>query len=165
MALECRIHMATIKHEWISFGGCSAIVTCTSLILGLDAAASSGQAIASSLLIFAVADNLSDSLSMHTYQEAERLESRQAFISTVANFVTRLLVTSTFIAISLSLPRRWLSLVAGTWGFILLTLLTYLLANDRGSHVGEEIAKHLGAAVIVIALSRGLGTWLAAAFQ
>ena len=157
--------MIAIKHEWISFGGCSAIVTCTSLILGLDAAASSGQTIVSTLLIFAFADNLSDSLSVHTYQEAERLESHTAFISMVANFLTRLLVTTSFIAMTLTLPRRWLPLVAGTWGLMLLTLLTYLLANARGSHVGKEIAKHIGTALIVIGLSRWLGVWIADAFR
>jgi VIT1/CCC1 family predicted Fe2+/Mn2+ transporter len=154
----------TIRPSWISFGGTAAIVTSMGLILGLDAAASSRQSITSVLLIVALADNLSDSLSVHAYQEAEQLESREAFRSTLANFVTRLLVALSFVVLVITLPRD--SLIAATvaWGFLLLALLTFGIARARGARVGKEIAKHVVIAAIVLVTSRWLGTWIAGNF-
>ena len=49
----------------VSFGGPAAIVTSIGLILGLNAATTSRVAIASSLPILALGDNLTDALSVH----------------------------------------------------------------------------------------------------
>lgn len=156
--------MIILRPTWISFGGTSAIVTSMGLILGLDAATSSERAIVSSLLIVALADNLTDSLSVHAYQEAERLESHQAFIATAANFVTRLLASLSFVVLVIVTPRAFLTMAAAGWGFVLLTLLTYRLARARGAHVGKEIVKHFAVAVTVLLISRLLGTWISGAF-
>jgi hypothetical protein len=42
------------------------------------------------LLIVGLADNVTDSLSIHIYQESERLEQHAAFRATISNFATRL---------------------------------------------------------------------------
>ncbi len=75
-----------------TFGTTSAIVTSAGLIVGLHAAGATRATIVSGLLVIAVADNLSDSLSMHMYQESEHTEARAAFRATVTNFVARLAV-------------------------------------------------------------------------
>ena len=149
-----------IRPTWFGFGGTAAILTSTGLILGLQAAESSRQAIVGALLIVALADNLSDSLSVHIYQEAERMQSREAFIATVANFVTRLLIASTFIVLVLALPGEALPWAAAAWGLVLLAWLTHRIARARGAPVGREIAKHLVIAGVVLAVSRGLGSWI-----
>jgi hypothetical protein len=51
-----------------------------------------------------LADNLTDSLSLHVYQEAERLNGRTAFRATLTNFGARVLVALTFVVIVLVLP-------------------------------------------------------------
>ena len=89
----------------VSFGGTAAIVTSVALIFGLDAATATKGTIVSGLLIVALADNLTDALSMHVYQESERrLEPREAFIATSSNFVTRLLLALTFVLLVVMLP-------------------------------------------------------------
>jgi len=153
-----------IRPTWFSFGGTAAIVTSMGLILGLQAAASSRQAIVGALLIVAVADNLSDSLSVHLYQEAEQLASREAFISTLANFATRLVVASTFVVLVIALPHDVLPWAATLWGMSLLALLTHRIARARGAPPGKEIAKHVAIAGVVLAVSQLLGTGLATAF-
>jgi VIT1/CCC1 family predicted Fe2+/Mn2+ transporter len=149
-----------MKPAWFSFGGTAAIVTSMGLIFGLEAAASTRQAIVSALLIVALADNLSDSLSVHVYQEAENLDSREAFRSTLANFVTRLLVALSFVALVLLAPRDLLSGIAIAWGFALLSALTFRIARARKRPVAREIAKHIAIALVVLAVSRALGTWI-----
>src|SRR5579885_2057263 len=131
-----------IRPAWVSFGSTAAIVTSMSLILGLDAAAAGRRAIVGALLIVALADNLSDSLSVHLYQEAERLEPREAFRSTLFNFVARLAVGLSFVLLALALPLHALALAALPWGFFLLGILTWRIARARGVSLVRELAKH-----------------------
>jgi VIT1/CCC1 family predicted Fe2+/Mn2+ transporter len=154
----------SIRTAWISFGGTAAIVTSMSLVLGPEAAASSRRTIVGALLIVALADNLSDSLSVHIYQEAEHLESREAFLSTLANFATRLVVALSFVALVVIAHRDLMALIVAAWGFLLLALLTYRIALARGAPPGKEIAKHIAVAAVVLGISRWLGTWIAGAF-
>jgi VIT1/CCC1 family predicted Fe2+/Mn2+ transporter len=156
--------MAAIKPAWISFGGTAAIVTSMGLIFGLEAAASSRQTIVGALLIVAIADNLTDSLSVHIYQEAERLQGREALLSTLANFATRLVVALSFVGLAALLPRSLLLMVVPVWGFALLAWLTYLIARARGASVGIEMVKHFVVALLVLGVSRWLGTWISGAF-
>ena len=149
-----------MKPTWITFGGTAATVTSMGLIFGLEAAASSRQTIVSALLIVAVADNLSDSLSVHLYQEAENLEAHNAFRTTVANFATRLLVALSFVAIVLFVPPNLLIAIAVGWGLVLLCALTYSISRARQRPVVREIVKHVAIAVVVLALSRVLGAWI-----
>jgi vacuolar iron transporter family protein len=143
-----------------SFGSTSAIVTSMGVIIGLGAATARTATIVSSLLIFAVADNISDSLSIHMYQEAERLDERSAFRATLTNFVARLLIAVSFVMIVMLLAYPYAGIVALVWGFLLLTGLSYALALERGVSPIPEIGKHLGVAVLVIAASRAIGSWI-----
>ena len=81
-----------------TFGGTSAIVTSIRLVIGLQSATAPPPTIVSGLLVIALADNISDSLSIHMYQEADRLEGKGA-IRTTADFVSRLLVALSFVFI------------------------------------------------------------------
>jgi hypothetical protein len=143
-----------------SFGSTSAIVTSMGVIIGLGAATARTATIVSSLLIFAVADNISDSLSIHMYQEAEKLDERSAFRATLTNFVARLLITLSFVMIAMLLAYPYAGIVALVWGFFLLTGLSYALAMERRVSPMAEIGKHLGVAVLVIAASRVIGSWI-----
>jgi hypothetical protein len=143
-----------------SFGSTSAIVTSMGVIIGLGAATARTATIVSSLLIFAVADNISDSLSIHMYQEAEKLDERSAFRATLTNFVARLLITLSFVMIAILLAYPYAGIVALVWGFLLLTGLSYALAMERRVSPVAEIGKHLGVAVLVIAASRVIGSWI-----
>jgi len=141
----------------VSFGGPAAIVTSVALIVGLDAAAADRAAIVGSLLILALADNLTDALGVHIYQESERLALPEALRTTVANFLTRLLVSLSFVALVLNTPAPLRSSVSLAWGLLLLAVLSHLLARARRVNPATEIAKHCGVALIVIALSAATG--------
>lgn len=90
-----------------SFGSTAAIVTSKGIIVGFDAATMPRAAVVRSLLVIALADNIADSLSIHVYQESEKLEERAAFRTTLTNFVARFLVVLTFIGWAVLLPSRW----------------------------------------------------------
>ena len=153
---------AMIKPTRISFGGTAAIATSMALIAGLDAANAGRAVMVSALLIAAVADNLTDSLSVHMYQESERLEQREAFIGTLANFVTRFIVCLSFVLI-VALFRGHAAVIGGIiWGMSLLTVLTYILARHRKVSAISEVAKHLAVALVIILVSKSIGHWISA---
>jgi len=151
-----------IKPTRISFGGTAAIVTSMALIAGLDAAKAGRTTMVSALLIAAVADNLTDSLSVHMYQESERLEEREAFVGTLTNFATRFIVCLSFVLI-VALFREHAAAVGGiVWGMSLLTALTYILARHRQVSAMSEVGKHLAVATVIIFVSKSIGHWVTA---
>lgn len=145
-----------------SYGSTAAILTSVGLIVGFGAASASKAAVLSGLLIIALADNLSDSLSIHIYQESENLESRAALRATITNFVARLLVALSFVGVLVVFPARAAPAVATAWGLTLLGALTFILSRARHVSAWREIAKHLVVAIVVVATSRALGAWIAA---
>lgn len=137
-----------------SFGGTAAIVTSMGVIVGFSASTVAKGPIVSSLLIVALADNISDSLSIHLYQESENLDGRAAFRATLTNFAARLVVSLSFVALVLVLPRNLLAGAALGWGMLLLGVLSYVLARARKVSTWREVAKHLLIAAIVVVVSR-----------
>ena len=153
-----------VKINWFSFGSTAAIVAGMALVIGLDAAALPKSAIVSSLLIVAIADNLADSLSIHVYQESERLEPGRAFLATLTNFGARLVVSLSFVLIVVLMPLRGAVVVSVVWGLSLLAALSWMIARQRRVRVLPEVVKHLLVAVTVIFLSKLLGEWIPAQF-
>ena len=149
-----------IRPTRISFGGTAGIVTSMALITGLHAASAKTATIVSALLIAAVADNLTDSLSVHMYQESELFEQRAAFRGTLANFETRFLVCLSFVVITALFRQQVAAVVALVWGMSLLTALTYVLARHRKVSAISEVAKHLAVALVIIIVSKGIGQWI-----
>jgi len=145
-----------------SFGGTSAIVTGLGLIIGLGAARANTATIVSGLLIVGLADNMTDSLSFHMYQEAERLEERAALRATTSNFVVRILIALSFVGVVLLLPHTYGGIVALSWGCRLLATISSTVARARGGSPWRETAKHLGVAFLVIVAIRLVGAWIVA---
>jgi vacuolar iron transporter family protein len=154
-----------VKIANLSFGSTAAIVTSMALIFGLDAATATKSTIVSGLLIVALADNLTDALSMHVYEESHRrLQPRDAFLATVSNFVARLAVSLSFVLLVVLLPLASAVVASGIMGLGLLVVLTWALARERKGSLAAELAKHIGAALAVILIARGLGIFIAAQF-
>lgn len=131
------------------------------LITGLNAANAGKASVVSALLIAAVADNLTDSLSVHMYQESERLQQHEVFIGTITNFGTRLLVCLSFVLIIAIFPRPSATIWGLVWGMSLLTILTCILARYRNVSAISEVGKHLGVATAIILVSQSVGHWIA----
>jgi len=155
--VEVEIALIHMQIRNYSFGATAAIVTSIGLIVGLDAATVTKATIVSGLLIIAIADNLSDSLSVHIYQEAERLEPRAAFRATVINFAVRLGLSLSFVFLMVILPLRLAVAASILWGLLLLAGLSYVVARTRKLPVLPEIAKHVAVAAVVMLSSKIIG--------
>lgn len=140
-----------------SFGGTGAIVTNMGLIIGFYEATVTKAMMLTGLLIVAIADNLTDSLSIHIYQESEQLEEGEAFRATLANFAVRLGLSLSFVFLVAVLPIGVVTVASIIWGMFLLIGLTYLVARSRKRPVLSEIWKHVAVAVAVIFISKIIG--------
>jgi|SRR3974390_1325620 len=149
--------MTALRLPTVSFGAVSAIVTSIGLIIGLGTVGISTPTIIAGLLIVGLADNLTDSLSIHVYQESEKLEQQAAFEATISNFVTRLLISISFVIVVLVFSSSTAVFVSLAWGIALLTGVTWLVAKSRGANVTTEVLKHLAVAAVVIVASRAIG--------
>lgn len=153
------------KTSRISYGGSAAIATSMALVSGLGAAGAMKPVVASALLIAALADNLTDSLSIHIFQESEQLDQKEAFAGTVSNFVTRLLVCLSFILLVWLLPVSVALGLIIAWGMLLLAALTFLVARGRKVGAFLEVVKHLLVAASVVVVSKAIGSWISTALK
>ena len=149
----------------ISYGGTAAIVTSTALISGLSAANATKPLIVSALLIAALADNLTDALSIHIFQESEQLDQKEALTGTITNFLTRLLLCVSFVVLVGLFPLAHTGEVAIAWGMVLLAALTYLVAHERKVNAPLEVVKHVVVASAVILASIAIGHWVNSVFS
>ena len=148
------------KPTRISYGGTAAVVTSMALMTGLQAAHAGRAAIVSALLIAAISDNLTDSLSIVMYQESERLAKRESRADTLTNFATRLILGLSFVPLVLLWRGSTAAMVGIVWGAFLLALLTCIVARLRKVSLLSEVAKHLAVALLVIFVSRIIGQWI-----
>jgi VIT1/CCC1 family predicted Fe2+/Mn2+ transporter len=143
------------------FGSSAAIITDVSLIVGLGTAQTGKGPILAGLLTIAVADNISDSLGIHLYKESEGYAERLSLLSTVLNFVSRLLISLTFVAIVLALTIPQAIVVGLVWGLLLLAVISFLISRRNRVSPVLEITKHVLIAAVAITLSRFLGHLIA----
>ena len=148
-----------------SFGATSGVITILSLITGLDTLTHPKMSIMGGILLVALADNISDSLGIHIYQESECLDPKEVWISTFTNFITRLFVSMTFVFLVAALPIKQAVIFSVAWGLLLLTVMSYSIARDRKVNPYTAIFEHLVIAVSVIVASHFLGGWIIGKFK
>jgi len=157
---KCRLYQTKF-----SFGASSAIITILGLITGLDTLAHPKLSIIGGILIIAVADNISDSLGIHIYQESECLEPKEIWISTFTNFLSRLFVSLTFILLIAFLPMDIAVISSIAWGLILLGVMSYTIAKGEEASPHRAVLEHIAIAVAVIAISSFAGKFIISRFQ
>lgn len=162
MGSRLRSELTNLKNY--VFGSTAAIITNISIIVGLGSARASKGPILGSLLTIALADNISDSLGIHLYKETEGLGQRLSLLSTVLNFISRLLVSLSFIGIVVYFSMSHAIVVAIVWGLLLLVLLSFLITRSNKENSLLEIVKHVLVAIVVIILSRWVGGLVTANF-
>jgi VIT1/CCC1 family predicted Fe2+/Mn2+ transporter len=140
-----------------SFGSTSAIITNIALIIGLDTAVNAKTAIIGSLLVMALADNISDTLGIHMYQESEGLSRKRVWLLTFTNFLSRFVTSLGFIAIIAIFPLNVAVVLSLLYGLTVLSTVSYLIAKSKNRRPWNAICEHLLIAAIVITLSRFAG--------
>jgi VIT1/CCC1 family predicted Fe2+/Mn2+ transporter len=156
---KCRL-----KQTKFSFGATSAIITNLGLITGLRTGAYAKLSIIGGILIIALADNISDSLGIHIYQESECLKAKEVWLSTFTNFLSRILVSLSFISLVYFLPIKAAVVYSILWGLLLLTMMSYTIAKKRKVNPYLAVFEHVGIAILVIIATNFVGQLLIGKF-
>jgi len=143
-----------------SFGATSAIITSLAFIISLSKSVNPKLSIIGSLFVIAVADNISDSLGIHIYQESDLKKSSVVRVSTFTNFFTRFLVILVFILLVIILPIEYAIIFSIVWGISLLIVLSYFIAKMQKINPYVAIFQHVAIAVLVIIISNFLSQWI-----
>lgn len=147
------------------FGLTSGIITTLGLMVGLNSGTGSKLAVIGGILTIAVADAFSDALGIHISEEAENVHStREVWESTVFTFVSKFLVAMTFVVPVLLFDLSTAILASLIWGFLVLGILSFLLAREQEKSPWNVVAEHLIILVVVVIATYLVGSWIGAAF-
>ncbi len=149
-----------------SFGLTSGIITTLGLIVGLDASTHSKLVIIGGILTIAIADSFSDALGIHISQESQSKHSAKSiWESTISTFLSKLIFASTFIVPILLLELQEAILVSVVWGFLILGIFSYFIAKQNKEKAWKVVGEHLLIALVVVLITRFVGSWIATVFS
>ena len=147
------------KNKFI-FGSTSAIITNLALIVGLNNSANAKSNIIFGILIIAIADNISDTLGIHIYQEAEGLPKKEVWLSSCTNFLARFLVSMVFISLVALLPLKSAIICSIILGLLIIAIISYDMARYKKMNPYKSVINHILIALIVILASNFLSNWI-----
>ena len=145
----------------ISFGLTSAVITTLGLMVGLHSGTHSRIVVFAGILTIAIADAFSDALGIHISEEADNTNTaRHVWGATITTFLTKFVISMTFV-----IPIIFLSLYAAIvvnliWGLSILSILSYVIAKSQGEAPWKIIGEHLLIAIVVIAITYWVGSWI-----
>jgi vacuolar iron transporter family protein len=142
------------------FGSAAAIITNLGIIAGLFSSHNARGNIIGSILVIAIADNISDTLGIHIYQEAEGLKAKEVWLSSFTNFISRFVVSMIFVLTIMVLPLKVAVVSCLILGLLIISLISYFIAVYKGTNPYIAVLEHLAVAVIVIISSRTLGNFI-----
>ena len=148
-----------------SFGLTSGIITTLGLLTGLNSSTNSKLVVIGGILTIAIADAFSDALGIHVSEESENKHtSREIWESTFSTFFCKF-----FIALSFLIPVFLFKLqtavkVSIVWGLLLLSILSFRIAQDQRVKIWQVVLEHLIIAVIVILVANYVGYWISLTF-
>lgn len=147
------------------FGLTSGIITTLGLLVGLSSGTGSKLAVIGGILTIAVADAFSDALGIHISEESENAHSaREVWGSTIVTFATKFLVAMTFIVPVLFFDLSTAVIASLIWGFLVMGLLSFILAKEQDKSPRKVIAEHLLILIMVVISTDLIGSWIEAAF-
>ena len=149
----------------ITFGLTSGIIATLGLIVGLDSLISSKAIVLGGVLTIAIADAFSDALGVHVSEEAEGDHSfREVWAATIYTFVSKLFFALTFVVPILIFDLATAIFISLVWGLSVLAIASYFISPERGIKSWKLIAEHISIAIVVIYISRFVGSFVATYF-
>jgi vacuolar iron transporter family protein len=143
------------------FGLASGVITTLGLMVGLSSGTHESSVVIGGILVIAIADAMSDALGMHISVESEAKRTKKGiWEATIATFVTKFIVAVSFIVPVLLLPLPSAIVVSIVWGLGLISVFSYMLAQQKGSQPYRAVLEHLFIAVIVIIITHYIGSWI-----
>jgi len=146
----------------VSFGLTSGIITTLGLMVGLETGTGLRLAVIGGILTIAIADAFSDALGIHMSEESSHRNGKKAiWEATIATFLTKLIIASSFIIAFLFFALQTAVIVNLIWGLVLLMAFNYILAKQRGEKPWMVIGEHVLIAILVVIITFFVGKFVA----
>lgn len=157
--------MKTQARKGIGFGLTSGVITTLGLMVGLHSGTHSKMVVLGGILTIAIADAFSDALGIHISEEAENHHThKQVWIATVFTFLAKLLFALLFVIPVLLLSLETAIIASIAWGLLVLGALSYGMAKEQKKKPWKVISEHAFIAVVVIAATHLIGSWISTVF-
>ena len=139
-----------------SFGTTSAVTSSLALMIGLSQLEISKIGLIGALLVLGLADNIADALGIHIYSESKSKSPTK--LNTATNYLTRLGITLLLIVFVVFLPFPYALIASLITGMLVIALLSYFIATERGLDARRTVAEHLAVAALVLVVSQLIGS-------
>lgn len=134
-----------------SFGAVSAVITGLAIVVGFWGAPDAKVTIITALVILALADNISDSFSIHLHHKSEREKWTRS--ETVFNFLTRFVIVLCFSGFVIFLSEYYYTVCSVIFGLAIMTVISYSIAKYRKVSLTLTIVKYVGLSIFVMIAS------------
>ena len=141
-----------------SFGLTSGVITTLGLIIGLWATTESRFVIIGGIFVIAIADALSDALGIHISEESKkRTSEKKIWESTLSTFFSKFIFALSFVIPVLLLELGTAIIVSIIWGFVLISSLSFYIAEKGKISRFKVIAEHVILTALVVLATYGVG--------
>lgn len=148
-----------------SFGLTSGIITTLGLLTGLNSSTNSKLVVIGGILTIAIADAFSDALGIHVSEESEnRHTSREIWESTFSTFFCKFFIALSFLIPVLLFELGVAVIVSIIWGLLLLSILSFKIAQNQKVKAWMVVFEHLVIAVVVVIVANYVGYWISLTF-
>lgn len=142
----------------LGFGLTSGVITTLGIVVGLNSGTRSAAIVIAGILVIAIADSFSDALGMHVSEETEeRRNTREVWEATLATFVSKLIISLSFIFPVVLFDLSTAVMVSVAWGILLVAIFSYHTAKIQKIRPSYMIAEHLAIAALVIIATHYVG--------
>jgi len=149
----------------LGFGVTSGILTTLGIIVGLTALGATQIIIIGGILTIAISDTISDSIGMNIAQRNSGCTSwRKAWSATLATFLSKSMVTISFILPQIIFSTVIALIVSCAWGALLLLLLSIGIAAQQKTWAGRIFVEYLIATALALAITYHVQHWIHASF-
>jgi len=157
--------MRKMKHSLksgLGFGLTSGVITTLGLMVGLYSGTNSKIAVIGGILTIAISDSMSDALGIHVSQESQNKNSvRAIWEATFATFLSKLILTLSFIIPVLLFELFQAILISVVWGLSILSFFSFIIAKQQRENPWKAVAEHLTISFVVVLITYFVGNWIA----
>jgi len=145
----------------ISFGLASGVITTLGVMIGLYFGTFSRGIVLAGILTVAISDAFSDGMGIHFAEETEGVHTtKEIWISTIATFFSKFIVSMTFFFFILLLPIK-IALVWNTvWSFLLVGFFTYYICKKQNRKPLNAISEHFILMIVVMFVTYYFGRFI-----
>ncbi len=158
-------HKVFEKLGRFAFGISGGVLTTLGVMIGLLSATASKLAVIGGIVSVAVADSLSDSISMYSAKKTEKGTTQKHAISSALNvFIGKFVFTLTFIIPFLLFSFKTAIIVNLFWGLLLIIFVNLIISIIQEENKIKTITKNTLIAVLVIIISYFVGQLISLIF-